>query len=299
VIRSMTGFGSSVKEDADRRAEVEMRSVNHRYLKVVQKLPQRLASLEPRIEDLVREKVRRGALTINVRLEERQAAPRFRLHREAVNAYLEDIAELQAVGGGAPASPEANLPLALSLPGVVRESEEEGSLPAEAVALVLEAVRDALDDLVTGREREGAHLADLLREHRKRLREILEQARERAARLPAEHRDRLLQRVRRLMQEVAGDVELSESDVLREVCLIADRLDVTEELGRLEGHLAALDRILAAGDEVGRQLDFLLQELNRETNTIGSKANDTELSHLVVEMKCEIERIREQVQNLE
>jgi uncharacterized protein (TIGR00255 family) len=190
----------------------------------------------------------------------------------------------------------------LELPGVVRTPEDGNGivLVAEDVRrLAVRAVTQALEALQRSRGEEGEVVAAVLRDHGVTLQDRVSKVAARAPEVPGEQRDRLVQRVRTLLDGVDPQVSVSESDLLREICLLSDRADVTEELNRLRGHLALYERILSSDGEVGRRLEFLLQEILRETNTLGSKANDTGIAHAVVDMKVEIERMKEQVQNLE
>ena len=152
---------------------------------------------------------------------------------------------------------------------------------------------------MAARRDEGEQLARILRAHGEVLEKQVGVVRDRAPEIPREQRDKLIQRARTLLAELGSEADVQESDLHRELCLIADKTDVAEELNRLATHLDRYRTILDKGGETGRKLDFLLQEMLRETNTIGSKANDASIAHAVVEMKCEVERMKEQVQNLE
>lgn len=298
MIRSMTGFASAIREVEGHRAEVEVRSVNHRFLKISVKLPGTLGSLEAEVEGRVKKVLRRGSVTVHVRYRDRDGEPRFRLDERSVNAYQQQIRNLYREAGVPEPGPDRLLGLVLPLPGVVTESDAQRQVDA-AGELVTATVDEALQLLIHAREQEGEHLATTLRGHAENVRQFVDATEDRARSLPAESRDRLIQRVRRLMQEIDEKAQLEEGDLVREVSLLADRLDVTEEIVRLRGHLERVDAILNEGKEVGRKLDFLIQELHREANTIGSKSSNAELSHVVVDLKAEIERMREQVQNLE
>ena len=295
----MTGFGSAAHEADGRRAQVEVRSVNHRFLKVNVKLPTSLSAHEADIEARVKKAVRRGSVTVTVRYDKPGAEARYMIDQAAVRHYVESLSAVEAACGERVPESTGRLSIALGLPGVVRENERDEADQQAEQALLHKAVDEALAALIKNREEEGSHLRQVLERHGDEVARLVTEAAARAEKVPQQQRDRLLERVNRLLQDMEPRVELSEPDLLREVCLLADRLDVSEELDRLRGHLGALKKTLTEGHEVGRKLDFLMQELNREANTVGSKANDTELAHLVVALKCEIERLREQVQNIE
>jgi len=295
----MTGFGSSLEEEDGRRVDVELRSVNHRHVKVVLKVPGSLSAHETEIENRIRTAVRRGTVTARIRYHDAQQPPRYHIDVEAARSLGENLQEVEAALGEAGPADGRHLPMVLRLPGVVCPSEEVSAVSPEGWSMIQDALGQGISELIAAREREGSHLVSVLEAQAATVGKLVIQARERAQEIVPEQRDRLLVRVKRLIEDLDVSVPLSEPDVLRETCLLADRLDVTEELDRMVGHLEAIDGILKNSDEAGRKLDFLLQELGREINTVGSKANDTNLAHLVVEMKCEIERMREQVQNLE
>lgn len=298
MIRSMTGFGSAIHESEQRRISVEARSVNHRYLKIQSKLPRTLASMESEVEARARGALRRGALTLMVRVEESARSRAQVIDYEVARQYHRDLSRLAQELGlrGRPHGVQS----LVGLPGVMTDAEglehiSEGGLQKD----VLTVVEQALQTLVASREAEGANLVSALRTLASELSRDLSRLSERAPEVPRITRDRLRQRVQSLLDGAEPEIPVSDGDLLREIALIADRCDLTEELDRLGSHIERFGHILDTKEEVGRELDFLLQEMLRETNTIGSKANDTELAHLVVDLKTSIERMKEQVQNLE
>ena len=297
-IASMTGFGRASSEMGLRQVDVELKSVNHRFLKLHAKLPTALSGQEARLEALVRKGISRGVVTLSIRYRDAGAGGGHRIIPQTVHSYLKTTTELHRDTGAELPSHSQMILRLIGLPGTI-ESEETSDLDAEAETLVQKAVEDAMEALRASRVQEGNHLRSVLLEHERISSELVDQARARAARIPSEQRDRLILRVQKLLGEVAGGGEVSEADLLREICILSDRLDVTEEIKRLEGHLALLVETLKAGGPVGRRLDFLVQEMHREANTLGTKANDSELNHIAVDLKVEIERMREQVQNLE
>ena len=298
-MRSMTGFGKAAASAGALRIEAEVRSVNHRYLKVVFRLPPQLSGHEAELETFVRERIGRGSVTVVLRSEGGDRGTGWALDPQVVQTYREGVMRAFAAVG-APVSPARALELVLSLPGVVAPPREDGAdhswLPPAR-----DALEAALAELTRTRELEGSHLATTLGDHVARLNDSLATARRLAKDIPARHRDRMFERVQRLLAEVDG-TPLETASLHREICLLADRLDVSEELSRAAGHLERLGdlvRVGGASDPVGRPIEFLLQELQREVNTLGSKSNDAELAHEAIAMKVEIERMREQVQNVE
>ena len=298
MIRSMTGFGRATRTAGPRHVTVEARSVNHRYFKITTRLPATLAGLEGEIEAHARAALRRGSVTLQVRYEDQDAAARFELDTRTARRHLEALRALAADLGLPADAHDTLLHLVVGLPGVVRETDASAEPDETGTELVLATVDEALAALDAARQAEGKHLARILEGHLGCVRSLTATIASQAQPLPEACRDRLLERVRRLLRDATPDAVIAEGDLLREACLLADRLDVTEELRRLEAHTVRFGEIVSAGEDAGRPLDFLLQELNREANTIGSKVADAEVAHRVVELKSEIERMREQAQNV-
>jgi len=288
----MTGFGAAAADEDGTSVRVEVRSVNHRYLQVKCRLPGEWGGLEPAIEALARKKLDRGAVTLNVRLERAARPDRAIVNRELALRYGELLGELGRdlkLGGG------LSIDALAALPGVIGYEEDEDSLSSER-ALILRLVGEALDALIEMRTVEGSALRDDLLGHAREVATVVERVRERMPVVVREHYKNLEKRLTELLD---GRAAANETDLARELALLADRMDVSEEVSRLVSHLAQLDSMLAKDGAVGRQLDFLMQECMREANTIGSKCNDAEVAHHVVELKTHVERLREQVQNLE
>ena len=287
----MTGFGLAEVSVGPFRARVELRSVNHRFLQAKLRVPAELTELESKIEGLVKRSLIRGAVTVTVRVERELAAGDVTVNRKVAERYASEFRALRKeLGEGA----ELSVGELAQLPGVVDTSSREGSHGKEAKA-VLGAVKAAIADLLSSREAEGASLE---RDLRKNL-SAVERLRVRISkRMPgvvkARQRD-LAKRVATLMEQRGS----FDNDLAREISILADKLDVSEEVVRLKSHVERMDSQLDKGGELGRQLDFLVQEMFREGNTIGSKCNDAKVAHMVVDLKTFIERMREQVQNVE
>ena len=291
-MRSMTGFGAATLEQSGFSLRAEVRAVNHKFLQVKVRLPGELSAVEVEVEELVRKKVERGALTVHVALMGDAGPETVRIDSETAARYkrlLEKLArELEL-------EPQVSLATLLGLPGVVQGRADAGAITRES-RLVLKVTELALVELARMRDAEGEALAADLGRHAKAIRALLGRISKRMPKVVKAHQETLLRRVDELLGGRSG---VQPADLAREVALIADRMDVAEELARLESHLEQLERILERPGPVGRQLDFLVQEFLREANTIGSKCNDAEVAHLVVDLKSLIERLREQVQNVE
>ena len=298
MIRSMTGYGAAEKADDLVRVAVEIRTLNNRFLKVNQHLPEGLGAAEVAIDRMLRDSISRGTVNLNLAVEPRGAAIRAPINTDILAAYGQDLAAAAKKVGGT-----VSLEALLALPGVVGSERVLltgiADLPARVEAVVAEAVRR----LNRMRDAEGQATA-------KDMRSALDEMQRRIAaiqtRVPAvvqEYRERLRQRVAELLAgiEVAAD----DQTLAREVAFAAERSDINEELARLASHLSQFRELLndsgagAAGKQAGRKLEFLTQEMYREVNTIGSKASDAEISRLVVDIKVGVDRLREQSQNVE
>jgi uncharacterized protein (TIGR00255 family) len=289
----MTGHGRATVERAGRRATVEVRSVNHRFLD----LKVRGAQLAPEVEDQVSARVRgevdRGAVSIAIHLERRGEAAVLRIDHDAARAAHAALTQLADDLGLAP----PDLALLLAQPGVVATADDLSD-DASAAEAVLEAAGHALTRLVTMRVVEGEALAIDLSTRLDALSGLIDAVAGAAAAQPDEVRRRLGDRLTRLLDDARAVVDPAR--LAQEVAVLADRADVTEEIVRARSHVAQVRGLLAPSDKpVGRRLDFLVQELGREINTIGSKSSAAEISRLVVEAKAELEKIREQAQNIE
>jgi uncharacterized protein (TIGR00255 family) len=287
----MTGFGAAEGAVAGGRLRLEVRTVNHRHLNVQLKAPGDLMAFETDVRERLRAHLERGHAAVSIRwVEEPPAAAGVSVDEERARGVVD---ALRALGKRLGIAGDVDLATVARIPDVVRVSAAESVIDQAAVLAVVDKAAAAC---VAMREREGAALAADLRERVARLRVLKAQVAERApARLVAE-RDRLAANVAALIGGTAPDP----TRLAQEIAFIADRLDITEELVRLETHLESLEQTLSNGaSAVGKQLGFLLQELGREINTIGSKANDAGITAAVIAAKGELERMREQIENLE
>jgi uncharacterized protein (TIGR00255 family) len=294
VILSMTGYGDARQQSGERLVAAEVRTVNNRYLKVNLRCPDSYASIESDIERLVRNRIARGTVSLTLRAETLGQTGRYRIDRDVVIGYWEQMTSLTDHLGLAPPQEIASL---LQLPGVIsEEGAEEIDLQSEW-PLIESVVESALVQLDTFRRREGESMSRDLSQQCQAIRRQLGVVAERAPSVVVQYRDRLLERVSQLLKD--SEAAVSDADLIREVSVFADRCDINEEIMRLGSHLDQFDECLAGEESAGRKLEFLCQEMFREVNTIGSKSNNVDIAHAVVEMKGTVERLREVVQNVE
>lgn len=290
----MTGFGAAqtaaARGGATLRAEV--RAVNHKFLQVKVRLPQDLSFLEIEVEELVRKRLERGAVQLNVFASGPSGVETVAIDHARVASYRKELTKLAKELA---LDDDVSLDTLLGLPGVVGTGVDASALKKREKE-VLALVEQALDALGEMREVEGKALAKDLAKHASEIQKLVARIEKRMPEVVIAHREALTKRVAELLGPAH---KLEPADLAREVALLADKLDVSEELSRLESHLAQLAAITKKDGPVGRQLDFLVQEIFRETNTIGSKCSDAQVAHAVVELKTLIERLREQVQNVE
>jgi uncharacterized protein (TIGR00255 family) len=290
----MTGYGRGLAERDDRRAAVEIRAVNHRFMDVKLRGAALDAALEERVSSRVRERITRGSVTLTIRLEGATGGPLLRADQEAARRVHDELVRLAAA---LDLDPRVPLELICAQPGVLVPIEGERSSEA-LTECVAEAVDRALDDLIAMRDAEGQALARDLAGRLAVLRNVAAELKRLAGTAPEEGERRLRERLSRLV--AGGKVAVDEARLAQEVAILADRLDITEELVRVGSHMAQVDELIAQSSQaVGRRLDFLVQELGREFNTVASKSQSAEIARLVVEAKAELEKVREQVQNVE
>ena len=290
----MTGYGRGECARDGFKVTVELSSVNRRQSEIVVYLPRELEALEPRVRDEINRRIARGRLTVKVALHAADGglSGRVRLNVPLARAYARELNRLAR---------ELKLAGPVSLETLVRASgvlqTDQDLTDAETFWLAVEkALKKALDALVKMREREGIHLLKDLRQRIALLRKSVESVQKQAPEVVKRFQEQLRERVKNAGLEMPG---LDDERLLKEIVYFADRSDISEELTRLQSHFQQFDDCMKAKEPVGRTLDFLAQEMNREVNTIGSKANDSLISRQVVILKAELEKFREQVQNVE
>ena len=293
MLRSMTGYGSADAEADDARYSVELRSVNNRYLKIGLRMPEGLSALEPQIERRLRERLGRGTVTVTVRMKLPDAAAAHSVNVAALSSYLDQLRLLEIE-----ANPTLRVDLAalMALPGVC-EPPSPDELVEQTGPRLMELLDEAIDALLEMRRREGETVGKDLRENCQIILARLADVAERAPTVVQDYFQRLVARVEELTK--SASLRLDEETLAREVALFAERSDVAEELSRLRGHVEQFTQAMDSPEPAGRKLDFIAQEMLREANTIASKANDGQMVRAVVEIKTAIDRIKEQVQNVE
>ncbi len=288
----MTGFGEARLQDDRWTVTVEVRSVNNRHLKLMTKVSEPYTALEPELERLVRETVRRGTVNLQIRVERPRRAEDYRLNTVAFASYRDQLQALQS----SPGTP-IDIGAILALPGVVEDRRPPADDPHDDWPTLAAAVSEALKKFQSSRGEEGRAMADELLSLGKAIADHLSAIADRGPEMVATYHKRLTERVRALVEKEGITIE--PRDLVREIGIFSERADISEEVIRLRAHLQQYLEVIHEPESAGRKLEFVVQEMGRETNTIGSKANDMEISRAVVEIKGMLEKIRELIQNVE
>ena len=296
MLCSMTGYGEASYQSDTLHLAIELRAVNNRYLKVSLRASEPYNLLEPEFEKVIRRVVRRGTIQVHVRCQRQLSPQDYQINGVALQSYATQLRELSGKIGLAEEG-HVLLSQVLALPGVVPEPATAAYRPEEEWPILEKVLDQALGRLQAMRQEEGRAMAQEMLQMRDHIGQELEHIRARVPRVAGLYRDRLLERVRSLLGEL--DVQIDRSDLIKEVAIFAERSDIAEEVVRLASHLDQFQEIINEPESAGRKLEFLTQEMFRETNTIGSKAGDVEISRHVVEIKSVLEKIRELVQNIE
>ena len=294
MIKSMTGFGRGEHTDEKRIINVEIKSVNHRYAEVNVRLPRRYGFVEEPVKNKVKEKIKRGKIDVSINVENlTEDDIAVKLNSTAAKQYFSSLRDIQKdfdVQGN------ITLELLASLPDVLKtvtDVEDED----EVLIAILKALDKAVDNFDEMRINEGVKLGEDILKHNAVIEELLTDVEKVSMELPGIYSKKLIERINEL---TVGNLDIPEDRIALETAIFADKSNITEETVRLRSHVKQLREILSAvGEPVGKKLDFLVQEFNREANTIGSKANDLNITKDMLGMKSEIEKIREQVQNIE
>ena len=276
MIQSMTGFGRGEAANEKYKVTIEMKSVNHRYLDLSVRLPRKLNFYEPAIRNQVKEFAKRGKIDIFVSMEQLQEnAESIQYNPQIAAAYLSGISQM------------------------ADEFSIDGTIQAYQLArfpdVVTQALRDACEKFAESRRIEGEKLAKDLSEKLDHISDLVDKIETRSPQIVEEYRKKITEKVEQLL----GDTQIDENLLATEIVMFSDKICVDEEMVRLRTHVEHVKETLAAGENIGRKLDFLIQEMNREANTTLSKANDSEVSEYGIDLKTEIEKIREQIQNIE
>jgi uncharacterized protein (TIGR00255 family) len=294
LLLSMTGHGEAHRQADGLAVAVEVRTVNNRYFKLSLRSSEGYAALEPQVEAVVRQHVRRGSIQLNLQVARDAAANEYRLNEAVLNGYLQ---QLSSLSGHSLESQMSALPHLLALPGVVREPAAHPDRLEAEWPTIEGALNEAFTRLDQMRVDEGRAMAADLGVNARSVAVELAAIEKRTPLVVDAYRQRLMDRLKTMLADVG--VQIQPADVVREVGIFAERGDISEEIVRLKSHLEQFDAVMAAAESQGRKLEFLTQEMFRETNTIGSKANDAEIARHVIEIKAAIERMREMIQNVE
>ncbi|MGV3487799.1 MAG: YicC/YloC family endoribonuclease [Tuberibacillus sp.] len=293
MIASMTGYGRSAMEAHGRTIIVELKSVNNRFLDIDFSMPKAFAYLEEQLKSTIRRYIKRGKVTVHVTAAG-EPLPNTKLDinwplLEQYHLHIKDIADQFRM------PLEWNIHEVLQLPGVLTQVESDPDL-SDMEPLIYRALEDALEKLVDMRITEGKKIDRDFRERIIDIKKYIEDVQAKAPQVVAQYRERLANRIHEFLN---GRYEADEERIMNEVAVFADKADISEELLRFNSHIDQFLDIIEKKEPKGRKLDFLIQEMNREINTIGSKANSADISHLVVAVKSECEKLREQIQNVE
>jgi uncharacterized protein (TIGR00255 family) len=291
MIKSMTGFGQGSAAGNDFKVRAEIRSVNSRFLDIQIRAPQNMARLEIALRKQIQASIKRGRVELMLSVEQLKPV-RFQINRPLVSGYLEALDQLKRDFN---LEGEPSLDLIAKLPDALIISEDSDNLDESLLAAINAAVSEALTSLDHMRSAEGLQLAIELASRLDRIAERIPQIEAQAARLPAIYREKLTKRI----QEIISSGQLDQTRLAQEVVILADRSDISEEIARLRSHISQMRDLIGSGGEVGKRLDFILQEMNREANTILSKSGDLAVSDAAIVIKTEVEKLREQVQNVE
>jgi uncharacterized protein (TIGR00255 family) len=298
VLLSMTGHGEARGQFDALHVAIEVRSVNNRYLKLMLRAPEPYNLLEAEFEKVARRFVRRGTLQIHLRVDRPQQAQDYHINPTALRSYVEQVRAAVAELPEPRPDAERLLGQVLALPGVAPEPGGARAPSEEEWPLIERVLAEALQRLQAMRQDEGGRMAQELLLYRAHVADQLELIRVRMPQVVEGYRDRLLERVRALLADTG--VSVDPNDLIREVSVFAERSDIAEEVVRLASHLEQFEQTVhTETDGPGRKLEFVVQEMGRETNTIGSKASDVAISRHVVEIKATLEKVRELIQNVE
>jgi uncharacterized protein (TIGR00255 family) len=293
MIVSMTGFGDATAERDGTHYAIELRSLNNRFFKPVIKLPESVSGLEPELETMLREKLGRGSVTyiLKMRLDSAEAA--YHINTEALKAYVDQLRAVQGIDRFV----QIDLASLVQLPGVCQEPRDETDEIQRHGDTIRQITVKAIAKLQEMRQREGHALFNELLKHVNVIAAALKEIQARAPTVIEDYHRRLQQRVNQLLSK--AELRVNEGDLIKEVAVFAERADIAEEIQRLTSHLGAFEEACRKDEHAGRKLDFIAQEMLREANTIGSKANDSAIARNIVEIKGAIDRLKEQVQNVE
>ncbi len=297
MIKSMTGFGRVEIKDEEKTILVEMRSVNNKYLKINTRIPESLMVYEDKIERLLKKELVRGTVNLSIEYRVRDEVPKCVINKDTLKKYHNMISE---AGNEIFSRKDISLDNLISLPGVLEFKKDSGNgkMQDDDFWDELERlIKLAVDDLKSMKVAEGKNLQIEIEEWKTRISELLDEIETMAPNVVLEYSKRIQERVSSLLEDTENTIE--RNDLNREIAIFADRCDISEELGRLRSHISLLDNVIENEEPNGRKLEFIVQEMFREANTIAAKANNADITKDVISIKTDIERIKEQVLNVE
>ena len=293
MLRSMTGFGRGENNDGIRNFTVEMKSINHRYNDIIVKVPKHISYLEEKIKKEVKKHITRGRVEIYIGLEYvKDIEMEVKVNIPLVQSYKN---ALEKIGTELNIDSNLNIDLITKFPDILKTERKEED-EDEIWNSLKEGIRIALEELIAMREEEGKLLSNDIKEKTDKIESLINDIEERAPKVVLEYKEKLENRINELLE---NKYDIDESKLANEVAYFADKTGIDEEIVRFNSHIIQLRKSLESKDSIGRKLDFMLQEMNREVNTIGSKVGDIEITNKVVDIKTELEKIREQIQNIE
>ena len=294
MLKSMTGFGVAEYKDDELTIRVELRSVNNRFLKIDSRLPEVLQSFETEIERPIRGKIASGTVLLNVNYQSLRQEPEYVLNSDRLKEYYHLLSDIKKEIGS---REKISINSLILLPGVLQKGKNGQKNKDSLLSLCISLINEALEKMLEMRAIEGRHLAKDIEQRKEFILSILNKIEAMSPLIVQEYSKRLRSRVSSLLS--GTDIELTDSSLCREIAIFAERCDITEEISRLKSHLSQLQETIHSDESVGRKLDFIVQEMFRETNTMCSKANDSVMLKDLVDVKTEIEKIREQIFNIE
>lgn len=291
MIKSMTGYGKENLSKNLRNYQIEIKSVNHRYLDISVKMPRTLSYLEEEIKKLISEKIKRGKVDVFVTFENNSAEGKeIKINTEIAKIYIDELkklAEQEAISANIEVTEISKYPDVLS----IQNAQDEEQIKKE----LLEATNTAVERLIQMRQTEGSKIAEDLLQRIQYIKQKIREISKLSTGLIEEYVVKLESRIK----EILVNQEIDESRLAQEVVIYADKCSIEEEVTRLDSHILQFEKLINSNEAIGKKLDFIIQEMNRETNTIGSKANNLDITNGVIDIKTELENIREQVQNIE
>ena len=297
MIKSMTGFGRAEKKDEEKTILVEMRSVNNKYLKINIRIPELLTGYEERIERLLKKELLRGTINLTIDYKTCDQSPKCVINKEVLKEYHNIISEARKEISS---RQDISLDNLISLPGVLEFKKDSGNGKIQGDDFwneLEQLIKLSVDDLKSMKEAEGQNLRMEIEKWKTRISELLDEIETMSPKVVLEYSNRIQERVASLLEGMENKIE--KDDLNREIAIFADKCDISEELGRLRSHISLLDNVMENEEPNGRKLEFIVQEMFREANTIAAKANNADIVRDVITIKTEIERIKEQVLNIE